>query len=704
MVSQQIRNFFIERLQIDDIDVNNYLEYLIDNERIFEIEPFLDSEQFLDLINLIRKENEDDIIFDKRKPQFIEKELRMSGNVCQDERKIKIQKLEHSKLEIRYKMKRDLPVFKYQNELLEKIRNNRILLIEGSTGCGKSTQIPKFLLNHFKKIIVSQPRRIAASNLAKRVSNEIHDSLGNIVGYKVRFEEKASQSTRLKFVTDGILLQEKDEYDCIIIDEVHERKINSDVFFAILNKFKFSRLILMSATIDFHRFVTFFQCGLISIFQKQFEKEIIFLESSCYDHIKKIIETLRKIHSSKNKQNILIFLSGIHEINKCEDVIINEKFENVIIFKLHSSISFDIQQSVFKEYEKSKIILSTNIAETSITIEDLDVIIDSGYVKHKSFNNGIEELQTVNISKQQAEQRAGRVGRTKFGRVFRIYTKNEYDNFINENIPEIKNVNLCNLIIYLKKMNISNILQLKFLDLPPEANFRSCLEKLYRLEILDDAGKLTKRGHEISQLPLEPELSISLLKANELFVLREVSAICALLSTKNLFLYDQPTEYDKILKIYGDSSSDFIFLLNVYQDFQKNHVKWMKNKIINYKSFCEAQRIHIQIMSIFRTDCQKKEFPYSEIKKRISSSLCAGYFLNTAVKKKNEYFLFINDEQVYVHPSSIVFDKNHKYVLFHSLFMSNKPYAKICMILTQNELQNASSIFLKRQIKDELNN
>lgn len=697
MDDEKICIFIKDNLNINDQEVVEYMLFLIRHKRLFEIEPLLERADFVKLMSIAYSESEPRNLFIRRdEPRFL-KDFKdnerinnhpIAPSTC-NTRDININK------PLVYRMNADLPVFAYEKAITEALVNNKVILIEGGTGCGKSTQIPKFLLNYFDRIIVSQPRRIAASNLARRVSLEINESVGCTVGYKVRFDEKSSSKTRLKFVTDGVLLQEREAYDLIIIDEVHERKLNTDIFFAVMNKYQYSRLILMSATVNSYKFINFFKCANIIIEQKRFSNDIHYLPFPCYDFVRKIVEQLKIVLSNaRSSINILVFLSGMQDIDRCFNLIKSQSFETTVVLKSHSAVSFQNQQKIFKKYDESKIILSTNIAETSITIEDLDVVIDSGFVKQKRMESGIERLEMIRISKEQADQRSGRVGRTKRGAVYRMYTQSEFSAFHHEGTAEIMNANLGNLILVTKSLGIQHIQRCRFLERPPLENFIDSLERLYRLGALDDRGSLTELGREVARLPLEPELAISLLKAFQLEVFVEVATICALLSVRNLFNHSNIDEYEEVKKTYGDTMGDFFFLMNVYQNAIKRGEKYaIKNKI-NFKVVSETKHIVQQLCSLFRGhEVKRFQIDHSSRRLRIIKSFCAGYFLNTARKTGASFRTFWKDEEVCVHPSSALNTSNAEYILYTSIIFTDRTYAKNCVKVRKEDLIEASSMF-----------
>ncbi|KRH94062.1 nucleoside-triphosphatase, RNA helicase [Pseudoloma neurophilia] len=639
-------------------------------------------------MDLWKRENLSKLYFEKNVSEFEE--------ISSDDQKLEHQQfytpLKFDKRDFQYKMDSNLHISKYGQQIIEMLENNRVVLIEGSTGCGKSTQIPYFMLNFFNTVVVSQPRRIAASNLAHHVAFQSNTLLSDLVGYKVRFDENISERTRLKFVTDGILLTENKNYDLIIIDEVHERKINTDIFFAVMEKFKYSRIILMSATINRDHFINFFKCSHLKIHQDQFPKRIHHSSASESDFCNKAAQLIIDlIKNTRQNLNILVFLPGLQEINICLTKLL--KIKNCAkILKLHSSIQLKDQQKVFCSYQKSKIILATNIAETSITIPDLDIVIDCGYVKQNVWQSGIEELKTIRISKQQANQRAGRVGRTKQGIVYRLYTEADFNNFTSETEPEIKNTNLLNLIIQLKKFKVGNISKCKFLDLPPAANLKSCLDRLFLLGALDKNGKLTQIGYEIAKLPLDPELALSLIKSKKLAVLSEMAAICAMLTVSNILRYDDQEKFDEMKQKYSNTQNDFLFLLRIFSDYFKKK----KMEIVNEKSMVEVIKIHKQLLKIFNSADSSISSLYEEKIRKINASICAGFFLNTAQLLDGKYSVFFNEESVEIHPSSQCFKKKPKYILFYNIFSTTKQYVKFCMSISSKDLKSASGSFKTR--------
>ncbi|MGL5900468.1 MAG: helicase-related protein, partial [Lactobacillaceae bacterium] len=306
------------------------------------------------------------------------------------------------------------------------LKINNIVLIQGDTGCGKTTKIPRLLLKKYKNIVCTQPRRIAAISVAKRVSKDLNTKVGDLVGYAVRFEDCISKNTRLRFVTDGILLREisqyqnLEKYDCIVIDEAHERTINIDILLgfckSMLDKNHKMKIVIMSATLATENFINFFNCPFIDIKHKKHPLENYFLKNYKTDcWFEETLKTIVQLEKTEPTGDILVFLTGQEEIKEAHEIL-KEYIDigNCKFFTMYSSMPIEEQELVFEKYPIRKIILSTNVCETSITIENIKFVIDCGRVKQMRYsdNLGMYILETAMISKAQARQRSGRAGRT----------------------------------------------------------------------------------------------------------------------------------------------------------------------------------------------------------------------------------------------------------------------------------------------------
>ena len=477
------------------------------------------------------------------------------------------------------KKRQTLPVWNSKKQILELIEKNRILIIQGETGSGKTTQIPQFLLDagYYGGIVCTQPRRVAAMSIAKRVSEELEVELGEQVGYTVRFDDKTSKNTLIKYVTDGLLLKEATtdhllkKYQIIIIDEAHERTLATDILFGflknLLEKRKNLKLIIMSATFDIEKFQKYFDAPLIIIKGRTFPVEIKYLTNPTDDYVECAIKKVIEIHKNEKKGDILLFLTGEEEIeNACQKIRegieeLGDEVGYASVIPIYSTLPPYLQEKIFEPPPKKnkkgifgrKIIVATNIAESSITIDGIVYVVDPGFTKQKVFNpRGKMESLLINIiSKENADQRAGRAGRTQNGKCFRLYTKESYEKELKKSsIPEILRSNITSVVLNLLKLGIKDLVHFDFIDPPAPETMMRAIEMLNYLGAMDDDGNLTELGSQMNQFPLEPELAKIVLAGVKSKCVNDMLTIAATLSVKSPFLRPRGKENEADSKKY----------------------------------------------------------------------------------------------------------------------------------------------------------
>lgn len=463
--------------------------------------------------------------------------------------------------------RKTLPAWDAKEKLFSLLEENQVLILQGETGSGKTTQVPQFLLEskflkNRKGIAVTQPRRVAAMSVARRVSEELDVKLGEEVGYSIRFEDVFSSKTVVKYMTDGMLLREAildpllKNYSIVILDEAHERTIATDILFGlmkeILPKRKDLKLVVMSATMDTQKFQDYFNAPILDVPGRMFPVEILYSKEPEDDYFEAVIETTIQIHKNEKEGDILIFLTGEEEIENACSRLRSEFYQmgnvgDVNILPLYSSLPPYQQQRIFDPAPPKnrqgkpgrKIIISTNIAETSVTIDGIVYVIDAGLSKQKIYNPRLrmESLLVSEISKASAKQRAGRAGRTRPGKCYRLYTESSFKTLLQDNTyPEILRSNLSSVVLQLKKLGIDDLVHFDFMDPPAPETMMRALELLNYLGALDDEGDLTELGSKMAQIPLEPELSKILLSSEKYKCVNEILTIVSLLSVPNLFI------------------------------------------------------------------------------------------------------------------------------------------------------------------------
>ncbi|QEU61742.1 Prp22 [Kluyveromyces lactis] len=597
-----------------------------------------------------------------------------------------------------------LPVYRMRQQLIDAVIENQFLVIVGETGSGKTTQLTQYLdeegLSSKGMIGCTQPRRVAAVSVAKRVAEEMGCNVGEEVGYTIRFEDETSSRTRIKYLTDGMMQREAlldplmSRYSVILLDEAHERTVATDVLFALLKKAALQRpdlkVIVTSATLDSDKFSKYFMnCPVLEIPGKTFPVEVLYSSKPQMDYIESALDTTMDIHINEPQGDILVFLTGQEEIDTCCEILyervkaLDGTIPELIILPVYSALPSEIQSRIFEPTPKGsrKVIFATNIAETSITIDGVYYVIDPGFSKINTYNPrvGMEQLLVSPISQAQANQRKGRAGRTGPGKCFRLYTESAFKNEMLPNtVPEIQRQNLEHTILMLKAMGINDLLNFEFMDPPPKSFMVSALEELFNLQALDEEGSLTTLGKRMSQFPMEPGLSKTLLASVTNKCSDEMLTIVAMLSVQSVFYRpkDKQQEADNRKARFHHPYGDHLTLLNVFN-------RWRES---NYsKSFCTTNFLHErhlkraldvrqQLFNIFK----KMNLPIVSCRGDVDcirKTLVSGFFRNAAKRESQAGYKTLTDgTQVAISPGSSLFGKEYDYVLYHSIVLTSREY------------------------------
>ena len=597
-----------------------------------------------------------------------------------------------------------LPVFKFRKQLLDAVAENQLLIVVGDTGSGKTTQLTQYLAEggYANDGIVgcTQPRRVAAMSVAKRVAEEVGCKLGQEVGYTIRFEDCTSPETKIKYMTDGMLEREVlldpnlRKYSVIMLDEAHERTIATDVLFGLLKKTLKRRpdlkVIVTSATLDADKFSEYFnKCPIFTIPGRTYPVEIMYSREPESDYLDAALVTVMQIHLTEPAGDILLFLTGQEEIDtSCE--ILYERMKalgpsvpELIILPVYSALPSEMQSRIFEPAPPGsrKVVIATNIAETSITIDQIYYVIDPGFVKQNAYDPklGMDSLVVTPISQAQAKQRAGRAGRTGPGKCFRLYTEAAFQSeMLPTSIPEIQRQNLSTTILMLKAMGINDLLHFDFMDPPPTNTMLTALEELYALSALDDEGLLTRLGRKMADFPMEPALAKVLICSVDMGCSDEILSIVAMLSVQTVFYRpkEKQQQADQKKSKFHDPHGDHLTLLNVYNGWKSSRFSnpWCFENFIQARSMRRAQDVRQQLVSIMeRYKHQIVSCGRNTIKVR--QALCSGFFRNSARKDPQEgYKTLIEGTPVYMHPSSALFGKPAEHVIFHTLVLTTKEY------------------------------
>ena len=524
--------------------------------------------------------------------------------------------------------RQSLPIYKLRDQLVKAIWDNQILIVVGETGSGKTTQMTQYLAEAGftikGKIGCTQPRRVAAMSVAKRVSEEFGCRLGQEVGYTIRFEDCTSSETVIKYMTDGMLLREclidpdMSGYSCIMLDEAHERTIHTDVLFGLLKQAVDKRpelkLIVTSATLDAVKFSEYFnQAPIFTIPGRTFPVEILYTREPETDYLDASLITVMQIHLSEPPGDILVFLTGQEEIDTACEILyermkaLGSDVPELIILPVYSALPSEMQTRIFEPAPPGsrKVVIATNIAETSLTIDGIYYVVDPGFVKQKVYNpkTGMDSLMVTPVSQAGAKQRAGRAGRTGPGKTYRLYTERAYrDEMLPTNVPEIQRTNLATTVLQLKAMGINDLLGFDFMDPPPTDAMVMALETLHSLSALDDEGLLTRLGRRMAEFPLEPNLAKMLIMSVHLQCSEEILSIVSMLSVQNVFYRPKEKQAlaDQKKAKFNQAEGDHLTLLAVYNSWKNNKFSsaWCYENFVQMRTLKRAQDVRKQLLGI----------------------------------------------------------------------------------------------------------
>ena len=560
--------------------------------------------------------------------------------------------------------RKSLPIYKLRDALLQAVREvgapldrtckrrgsdcfsqHQILIVVGDTGSGKTTQMTQYLAEEGfadkGRIGCTQPRRVAAMSVAKRVAEEVGCRLGQEVGYTIRFEDCTSPETRIKYMTDGMLQREclidpdVSQYSVIMLDEAHERTIATDVLFGLLKSTSALlpissqvlksaaeaikrrpdlKLIVTSATLDAEKFSKyFFGCPIFTIPGRTYPVEILYTKEPETDYLDASLITVMQIHLSEPPGDVLLFLTGQEEIDTACEILyermkaLGPKVPELIILPIYSALPSEVQSRVFEPTPPGarKVVVATNVAETSLTIPGIYYVIDPGFSKQNAYDPrlGMDSLVVMPISQAQARQRAGRAGRTGPGKCYRLYTEAAFRNeMLPNSIPDIQRTNLAHTILMLKAMGINDLLSFDFMDPPPAPTMITALESLYALSALDDEGLLTRLGRKMADFPMEPPLAKMLIASVELGCSEEILSIVAMLSVQSVFYRpkEKQGQADSKKAKFHQPEGDHLTLLTVYNGWKASNFSnpWCYENFIQARSMRRAQDVRKQLLGI----------------------------------------------------------------------------------------------------------
>ena len=581
-----------------------------------EVSPLLN--EMPELLSILKEVREYDRVRLRRRIELLSNHLQ-AGRDCRREIeqfiKLALKAKERSLVGVADRLKieypENLPISAHRQEILNALKENQVIVVCGSTGSGKTTQLPKIALElgrgKFGAIGCTQPRRLAATAMAGRVADELKCTIGREVGYKVRFDNRTSGDTVVKFMTDGMLLSEIAGdpdllyYDTLIIDEVHERSLNIDFLLGFLKRLCRKRpelkLIISSATLDAERFSIFFNnAPVIMVEGRGYPVEDFFLppedDEELSSHIARAVQFIDEIDPHGD---ILVFLPGEREIRDAADLLEGRKLKNTEVLPLFARLSMADQQRIFSPGNRRRIILATNVAETSVTIPRIHYVIDSGLARISRYNGrtGIQELQIEQISQASAKQRRGRCGRLADGICVYLYSEDDLSRAPQYTDPEIRRTSLAGVILQMAMMRLGKIENFPFIDPPLNNLIREGRRTLQDIGAIDEQGSITAAGRKIAGFPLDPHLAKMVLKASEAGVLHEVMIIVGFLSILDPRERPQDKQQaaDTAHAQWRDKESDFITILNIWNFLVSNSTSNTSLRKLAKRNFLNANRV-----------------------------------------------------------------------------------------------------------------
>ena len=623
----------------------------------------------------------------------------------------------------------DLPITVKKAEIIDAIRNHPVVIISGETGSGKTTQIPKFCLAAGRgidgRIGCTQPRRIAAIAVAGRIAEELAEPVGKGVGYKIRFQDKTSPNGFIQLMTDGILLAEAQsdpylsDYDTLIVDEAHERSLNIDFILGLLKtllkKRKDLKLIITSATIDTEKFSRAFGgAPIIEVSGRMYPVEVRYAEDDPdedrdeFTLAERAAAAVDEIHGESPFGDILIFMPTEQDIRETCEILEGRKYSRVSILPLFARLSAFEQARVFSRPAGRKIIVSTNVAETSLTIPGIRYVVDTGLARISQYNprSRTTALPVAPVSKSSADQRMGRCGRVENGICIRLFSKTSYESRPLFTPPEILRSNLAEVILRMIGLNLGEIEHFPFIDPPPTHSIKDGFDLLQELDAIEmKAGadkrksgpwQLTETGQKMAGIPLDPRLSRMLIEASRLGCLKEAAVIASALSIQDP--RERPAERteaaDRAHAAFKDPLSDFIGLLNIWNKFHaasgesfgaSRMKKFCKECFLSFKRMREWRDIHGQILSMAKEygllpeaelPEAPKTGPFGALYTAIHKSILSGFLSNIAQKKEKYLYQGAKGKQVMLFPGSGIFSAGSAWIVAAELVETSRLFAR----------------------------
>jgi len=624
----------------------------------------------------------------------------------------------------------ELPIVAYRESFLELLQEHQVIIVSGETGSGKTTQLPKFCLEHFSDasfhIGCTQPRRVAATSVSSRVATELgpHKQL---VGYKIRFHDKTTSETRIKFMTDGVLLAEtrKDpllkKYGVIIIDEAHERSLNIDFLLGYLKNLLPDRpdlkVIITSATIDTAIFSRHFDnAPIMAVEGRSYPVEVRYRKAPDNDegedssYVEECVETIVELHRKEIPEDTLIFLPTEKDIRECCELL-SGKLSNTLVLPMFGRLAAADQKKIFKPSPLTKVIVATNVAETSITVPGIRYVIDSGLARISQYNVRARttSLPITRISRASADQRKGRCGRVGPGICIRLYSEADYLDRDQYMLPEIKRSNLADVILQMISMNLGSPLDFPFIEPPHPGAIRDGYNLLKELGALRPDNRLNRIGKLMARLPIDPPISRILIAARENNCVREIKIIAPALAIQDPRVRpaDKEALADAAHKKFAHEHSDFLSLLNIWELFhsvkEKGHSwgrlkKFCKSHFLSFQRMREWIDLHEQLSNILEREKGFIDNQTPASYPAVHKSLCTGFLRNIGIKNEKEKKLYhgAGGKEFMVFPGSHQFHSSGKWLIGATFLETNRLYALTVANVEVDWLIDASTHLSRR--------
>ena len=636
----------------------------------------------------------------------------------------------------------ELPISARSQEIIKAIRENPVVIISGETGCGKSTQLPKMCLKAGRgvagMIACTQPRRIAAITIAHRIASEIKENLGQSVGYKIRFCDRTSPDAYIKILTDGMLLAETQSdpwhmaYDTLIIDEAHERSLNIDFLLGIVRTLLDTRpelkLIITSATLDTEKFTRAFQnAPVIEVSGRQYPVDVEYRpaesfpsKSDGFDYVDLAVKAVHYIKQKKKPGDILVFMPTEQDILETCERLEGRKYVGTTILPLYARLPGTQQGKVY-HVKGPKIVVATNVAETSLTIPGIRYVIDTGLARISQYQPGtqINSLPISLISQSSSDQRKGRCGRVEHGVCIRLYSEKEFEMRQEFTPPEILRSNLAEVILRMIDLKLGHPAEFPFVDKPKSKHIKDGYDTLLELGAIfrkDRKYFLTEKGKIMARMPLDPRVSRILLKARKEGCLREIAIIAAALSIRDPRErpLDKAEQADAIHALFRHPYSDVLTLLNIWDRYhdilekltsRKKQRRFCHDYFLSFSRMREWVLVHEQILAI----CEEQKIPLGRRKRvdisdalydAIHRSILSGYLSNIAVLKEKNFYTAAKGREVMVFPGSTLFGKSRPWIVAAEMVKTSRLFARTVSRIQPNWLEELGGTLCRYSYSD----